>query len=158
VHALHAGLATAMRSTTTKRAGIAIVLVLALGAATAWAQLALRPGKYDVKLEVTMAGLPLPMSQEDVDCLSPDDAMDLVKAMLRELATAQSCTASNIKQTGNKLTFDAACVVEGAQVTSSTELTLQSETAYTAVMTVKTSGLDTVMKITGKWAGEACTG
>jgi hypothetical protein len=136
--------------------GVAVALLAALGAATAWAQLALRPGKWDVKLEVSMAGLPLPMSQQDADCLSPEDAKDLVKAMLRELATAQSCTADNIKTSGNRLPFDAACDVEGAHVTSSTELTLHSDTDYTAVMTVATPGFDTVMKITGKWAGESC--
>jgi Protein of unknown function (DUF3617) len=133
-------------------------LLIALAAATAWAQLALRPGKYDVKLEVSLAGAPLPMTQQDSDCLSPEDAQDLVKAMLRELATAQNCTASNIKTAGNKLTFDAACDVEGAHITSSTELTLQSDTAYTAVMKVATPGFDTIMKITGKWAGESCSG
>jgi hypothetical protein len=141
-----------------RRARLATASLVAVGAATAWAQLALRPGKYDVTLEVSLPGAPLPMSQHDVDCLSPEDAKDLVKAMLRELATAQSCSANNIETAGNKLTFDAACVVEGAQVKSSTELTLRSDTAYTAVMTVATPGVNTIMKITGKWVGESCAG
>ena len=147
-----------MRAANRALAAVAAALLIALGAATAWAQLALRPGKYDVKLEVSLAGASLPMAQQDSDCLSAEDAKDLVKAMLRELATAQTCTASNINTAGNTLTFDAACDVEGARITSSTQLTLHSDTAYTAVMRVATPGVNTIMTITGEWAGESCTG
>jgi len=137
----------------------ALIAFAALAAAStaAWAQLALRPGQYKVTLEMTLPGAPGPATQDDTDCLSPEDAKDLVKAMMRELASAESCTANNIKTTGNKLTFDAACNVEGNVVTSKAELTLTGNDAYTAVMTVGTGGVNTTMKITGKWVSETCT-
>jgi hypothetical protein len=136
---------------------LAAVALLALAATAAWAQLALRPGKYNVRMEVTLPGAPTAATQDDTDCLSPDDAKDLVKAMMRELSTEQSCTASNVKTTGNKLTFDAACTVAGNVVSANTELTIPNDTSYAAVMKIDTAGVSTTVKIAGQWAGATCT-
>jgi len=135
---------------------LAALAALSLFAAVAWAQLALKPGQYRVLLETTLPGAP-PMSQEDKDCLSPDDAKDIVKAMMRELASAESCTANNIKTNGNKLTFEAACDVQGAHITSNAELTISGDDAYTAIMTIGSAGAPMTMKITGKWVAATCT-
>src|SRR5687767_11298406 len=86
--------------------------LLALVTTAAWAQLALRPGKYNVTMNLTLPGAPSSSTQEDTDCLSAADAKDLVKAMMRELSDEPSCTASNVKTAGSKLTFDAACTIE----------------------------------------------
>lgn len=131
--------------------------LLALAATAAWAQLALRPGKYNVTMELTLPGAPVSDAQEDTDCLSPDDAKDLVKAMMRELSTAQSCTASNVRTTGNKLTFDAACTLDGNVVSANTELTIKNDTSYAAVMKVDAAGVSTTLKIAGQWVGATCT-
>jgi len=136
---------------------IAAGSLLALVATAAWAQLALRPGKYNVTMQMALPGSPLSNTQEDTDCLSPEDAKDLVKAMLRELSSESSCSASNVKTTGNKLTFDAACTMQGNVVSASTELTINSETSYVAVMKVNAAGMNTAMTITGKWASATCT-
>jgi hypothetical protein len=128
-----------------------------IAATAAWAQLALRPGQYNVTMELTLPGAPSAGAQQDTDCLSPEDAKDLVKAMMRELANEQSCTASNVKTSGNTLTFDAACSVEGNVVSANTELTIKSETSYAAVMQVNAAGVSTTLKITGQWAGATCT-
>jgi hypothetical protein len=139
-----------------KTRALAAVTALTIGAAAAWAQLALKPGQYHVQLETTLPGAQ-PMTQEDTDCLSPDDAKDIVKAMMRELASAESCTANNIRTNGNTLTFEAACDVQGAHVTSSAELTITGDDAYTAIMKIGASGAAMTMKITGKWVGATCT-
>jgi hypothetical protein len=131
--------------------------LLALAASAVWAQLALRPGQYNVTMELTLPGAPASVPQQDTDCLSPDDAKDLVKAMLRELSTEQSCSASNVKATGNTLTFDAACTVEGNVVSANTELTIESDTSYAAVMQVRAAGVSTTLRITGEWVGATCT-
>ena len=136
---------------------LAAIALLALAATAAWAQLALRPGKYNVTMELTLPGAPISNTQEDTDCLTPEDAKDLVKAMMRELTSESSCSASNVKQAGNKLTFDAACTIQGNVVSSATELTITSDTAYTAVMQVNAAGVNTQLKIAGKWAGATCT-
>ena len=136
---------------------LAAVTLLALAATAAWAQLALRPGKYNVTMELTLPGAPISNTQEDTDCLSPEDAKDLVKAMMRELSSESSCSASNVKTAGNKLTFDAACTVQGNIVSANTELTLKSDTSYAAVMKVNAAGVNTTLKIAGEWAGATCT-
>jgi hypothetical protein len=132
------------------------LLLLALAATAAWAQLALRPGKYNVTMELTLPGAPISNTQEDTDCLSADDAKDLVKAMMRELTSEQSCTASNVKTAGNKLTFDASCTMQGAVVSANTELTIKSDTSYAAVMKLSGAGMNTTLKISGEWAGATC--
>jgi hypothetical protein len=142
-----------MRVKTVAAAG----LVLAFAATAAWAQLSLKPGKYNITIELTLPGVPIGTKQEDTDCLSADDAKDLVKAMMRELSTERSCSASNVATTGNKLTFDAACNVQGNAVSASTELTISSPTSYDALMHLNAAGVSTTMKITGEWAGAACT-
>jgi hypothetical protein len=136
---------------------VAAGVVLGLAASTAWAQLTLRPGQYDVKLELSLPGVPISNAQQDTDCLSADDAKDLVKAMLRELAAETTCTASNVKTAGKTLTFDAACTLEGNSVTAKTELVVQSDTAYVANMLLNAAGVSTQLKITGRWASATCT-
>ncbi len=131
--------------------------LLALVATAAWAQLALRPGKYNVTLELTLPGAPISSTQEDTDCLSAEDAKDLVKAMMRELSAEQTCTASNVKTAGSKLTFDAACTIQGNVVSANTELTIKSDTAYDATMKINAAGVSTTLKIAGQWAGATCT-
>jgi hypothetical protein len=134
---------------------LAVGAVLALAATAAWAQLALRPGKYNVTMELTLPGAPA-NSQEDTDCLSAEDAKDLVKAMMRELSSEQSCSASNVKTAGKKLTFDASCNMQGNVVSASTELTINNETSYDAVMKVNAAGVSTLLKLKGQWAGATC--
>jgi hypothetical protein len=142
-----------MRSKTLLAAGS----LLGLAAAAAWAQLALRPGQYNVTMELTLPGAPTPDAQQDTDCLSPDDAKDLVKAMMRELAAEQSCAASNVATTGNTLKFDATCTVDGNVVSANTELTVKSDTSYSAVMQVNAAGVSTTLKLAGQWVGATCT-
>jgi hypothetical protein len=110
-----------------------------------------------MKIQVTLPGVPISNTQEDTDCLSAADAKDLVKAMMRELASAQSCSATNVKTAGNKLTFDAACTLEGNLVSASTELTVNNDTSYVATMQVKAAGLNTTLKLVGEWAGATCS-
>jgi hypothetical protein len=131
--------------------------LLGLAATAAWGQLALRPGKYDVMLEITLPGSPAASVQKETDCLSAEDAKDLVRAMLRELAAEQTCSASNVKTTGNRLTFDAACAVQGVVISATGDLTIKSDTSYDALMKVGAAGVDTTLKIAGRWVGAECT-
>jgi hypothetical protein len=140
-----------------KKTIVALASLLALAATAAWAQLALRAGKYDIKIELTVPGLPLGNSQQDTDCLSAADAKDLVSAMMRELSAQPGCTASNVKSIGNKLTFDASCSVQGTVVAANAELTLHGETAYDALINVNAGGIPTTLKIHGQWVEGACT-
>jgi hypothetical protein len=86
-----------------------------------------------------------------------EDAKDLVKAMMRELSDEPSCTASNVKTAGSKLTFDAACTVEGNVVSANADLTIKSDTSYDAVRKVNAGGVNSTLKIAAQWVGATCT-
>jgi hypothetical protein len=133
----------------------AAVSLLFLASAAAWAQLVLRPGRYDVTMEVALPGI-APSVQQVTDCLTAEDAKDLVKAMLREIPGEHSCSASNVATTSNRLMFDAACTVQGYAASAKTEVVVRSDTSYDAVMKVTAAGVTTGLKLTGRWAGATC--
>jgi uncharacterized protein DUF3617 len=133
-------------------------MFLAIVATAAWAQLSVRPGQYQVSLEMQLPGSPQPTTAETFDCLAPEDAQDLAKAMLRELANESACTASNQQTAGNKLSFDVACAVEGQQVKSTIAVTVVSAESYSAVMDVEVApGTKVSTRMIGKWVGAVCT-
>jgi hypothetical protein len=95
---------------------------------------------------------------QTADCLAAEDAQDLAKAMLRELANESSCSASNQQTSGNKLSFDVTCAVEGAQVKSTIVVTVLSPESYSAVMDVNVEpGVVVSTRMTGKWSSAQCS-
>lgn len=130
----------------------------ALGAAAftaAWAQLSVKPGQYRVKVEMLLPGAPTPQTQEALDCISAEDARDLTQAVLRELAAEDSCTSDNVQTTGNKITFDVTCDVDGTKATSNTELTVNGD-SYTAIMKMSMGDFMTTTRMDGQWVGAEC--
>lgn len=133
-------------------------LLLALAATAAWAQLSVKPGEYDVSIEMQLPGAPAPQRMQAADCLAAEDAQDLAKAMLRELAGESSCSASNQQTTGNKLSFDVSCALEGRQVKSTIVVTVLSSESYSAVMDVNLEpGVVMSTRMTGKWVSAQCS-
>ena len=127
-------------------------LLLALAATAAWAQLSVKPGEYDVSIEMQLPGAPAPQRMQ------AEDAQDLAKAMLRELAGESSCSASNQQTTGNKLSFDVSCALEGRQVKSTIVVTVLSSESYSAVMDVNLEpGVVMSTRMTGKWVSAQCS-
>jgi hypothetical protein len=127
-------------------------------AAVAWAQLSVKPGQYEVNIEMQLPGAPAPQSMQTADCLAPEDAQDLAKAILRELAGDSSCSASNQQTTGNKLSLDVTCTVDGRQVTSTVVVTVLSSESYSAVMDVNLQpGVVMSTRMTGKWSSAQCS-
>jgi uncharacterized protein DUF3617 len=136
--------------------GLVVAAVAATAFATSWAQVSVKPGQYRVTLEMNLPGAPQPTKHEAFDCISAEDAKDLAKAVLRELATEDSCTSNNVKTAGNKITFDVTCDIEGTPATSSTELTVGAD-SYSAVMKMTLGGAVTTTKMDGQWVAATCT-
>ena len=132
--------------------------LLALAATAAWAQLALRPGKYNVTMELTLPGAPisdtagrygLPEPRGRERSRQGDDARALVRTELlgKQREDRPATSSRSTPPAPSKAT----------SCPRVTELTIKSDTSYAAVMQVNAAGVNTTLKITGEWAGATCT-
>ncbi len=135
----------------------AVLLLVCAVAAAAWAQLTVKPGEYQVAVELQLPGAPAPNTMQTLDCIAAEDAADLSKAMLRELATEDTCTSSNLQTIGNKMSFDVLCTVEGEAVKSTLVVTVTSPESYSAVMDINVEGAVISTRMTGTWVGATCS-
>ena len=134
----------------------ALTIVLVSGAV---AQIALRPGRYEVVAEMQMGSLPAPTKFSSVDCITADEAENIVELMTKELAAAaeQGCTFSSPQTTGNKITLDFACEIDGTRMTGAGEYTFGQD-SFNGVTTMRMpDGMTVTTRNSGKRVGE-CTG
>jgi Protein of unknown function (DUF3617) len=126
--------------------------------AAAWAQtVSVRPGRYETTVEMQMPGTPAPMKMKNFDCLSAEEAGDLVKAMNQELAKqGQTCKLANMKMSPGKVTYDATCDLEAGSATATSEMVYSAETFSLAVTMKMPNGATMTMKSNGKWVGATC--
>ena len=134
--------------------------VLALSIA-AFAQNVRRDGKWEIKMEMEMPGLPAgmpPMTTEQ--CITPEEANDPQK-MAPPMGRGRggrgggNCTVSDYKVDGNKVTYSMKC--DGREPMSGTGEFLYAADSYTGVMTMDMGGRGTMkMKSNGKRLGD-CT-
>ena len=134
-----------------------MIAALAALAASVLAQGPRRDGNWEVKMEMSMPGLPAMPPITTTQCITPADAADPQKSV-QGPATGrggnQSCKVSDYKVDGNKVTYAMSC--EGAEKMSGTgEFTYAGDT-YTGTMTVNAAGRGMTMKYSGKRLGD-CT-
>jgi hypothetical protein len=128
-----------------------VVGVFALGVSL-FAQGPRRDGKWEVKMEMSMAGMNLP-AQTLTQCVTPKQAADPQAAMPPSGRGGRGgdCKVSDYKVEGNKVSWTMTC----PQVTGSGELLYAGET-YTGTMKMHTQGQEMTMKYSGKRLGD-CT-
>ena len=131
--------------------------LVALGVAVAVSVLAQGPrrdGRWEVKIEMQMAGMTMP-PQTTTQCITPEDAADPQKAVPqggRGRGNPSDCKISDYKTEGNKVSWKMECK---ENMTGSGEFTYAGDT-YTGTMNVKAQGQDMTMKYSGKRLGD-CT-
>jgi hypothetical protein len=125
-------------------------------AAAASAQIALRPGQYEVTAEMQLPGAPAPMKVTDTDCITPEEASDLPRLMMQENDSAESCKVSNVQMTGNKITFDTMCEMAGGSTTGRSEMTFAAD-SFTGTMSMQMGAQTVTSKLSGKWVRATCT-
>jgi hypothetical protein len=90
------------------------------------------------------------------DCKTADevgDASTFAKALAQEGAEF-NCKMTDLKTTGNRMTFTSTCVEDGERITGTNEVTFGAD-SFTAVATIKDSGGRTsTVKQTAKRVGE----
>ena len=146
---------------------LALMAVLAAASsATATAQIQLRSGEYQVTVEMKLAGV----SREDQQALSgivnqtnlsreckTAEQVGNAKTIARALAEEGeefNCTMSDLKTTGDRMTFTSTCVEDGQRTTSNTENTFGPD-SYATLATMKdSSGRTSTIKQMAKRIGE----
>lgn len=135
------------RKTMMVTAGVALSVSL-------FAQGPRRDGKWEVKMDMAMAGMTLP-TQTITQCITPKQAADPQSAVPPAGRGARGggadCKVSDYKVDGGKVTWTMTC----PQMTGSGEFVYAGDT-YTGTMKMSTQGQEMTMKYSGKRLGD-CT-
>ena len=145
-----------------------ILLVAAMSTSVAAAtQISIRPGQYELTVAMKLAipgegqkaildAAGVNDQEKRLECFTDDvkDAKGLVDLYSRELGS-ENCKMSDVKTTGNKMTFTLACQEDDVRMTGTTEMTFSTD-AFTSFSTMKDAdgGVSTV-KMSAKRVG-AC--
>jgi Protein of unknown function (DUF3617) len=135
---------------------VVFVALLALSV-SALAQTHRRDGKWEVKIEMDMPGMPAGMPpMTSTQCVTPEEAADPQKAAPPSGRGNQGdCKISDYKVDGNKVSWSMKC--EGAQAMSGTGEFVYAADAYTGTMKMEMGGRGSMtMKYSGKRLGD-CT-
>jgi hypothetical protein len=113
-----------------------------------------RDGRWQVTIEMQMAGMTMP-PQTATQCITPEDAKDPQKAMPQggRGATPGDCKISDYKVDGNKVTWSMSCARD--KMSGSGEFLYSGDT-YTGIMKMSAEGQEMTMKYSGKRLGD-CT-
>jgi Protein of unknown function (DUF3617) len=114
-----------------------------------------RDGKWEVKMEMDMPGMPARMPpMTTTQCVTPEEAKDPQKSIPQSGRGRgnESCKVSDYKADGNTITWSMKC--EGAEPMSGNgEFTYAGDT-YTGVIKMDRAGQQMTMKYSGKRIGD----
>ena len=109
-----------------------------------------KPGKWQVKMEMEIPGMPfkMPAVTQEI-CLTAEDVANPEKAVPKD--PKQKCTISDYKVDGNTVSWSMDCPKEKTKGTGSITYT---DSSYTGVMDMTVGEQSMKMKYAGKWLGE----
>ena len=130
-----------------KKIIIAILSALALPA-TSFAVDTMRDGFWEMITTMEMPGMPMSMPPTKIThCYTKEDVKDQKKT----ITTDKNCTVTDIKQSGNKVTWKMKCTGENAGVFSGE--TVYKRDAYDSTMKMQSHGQTMNMKVKAKRLG-----
>ena len=135
------------------RSTLCVGLALCLSG-TALAQIR-RDGRWEVKVETDMPGMPagMPTATTTIQCITPLDATDPQKTMPPgSRGTAGDCKVSGYKTVGHTVSWSLTC--EGAEPMTGTAELVYDDDAFTGAMKMDRGGQSMAMKYTGKRLGD----
>ena len=135
---------------------IAAFVVLA-GAAAAIAQSPVRPGRWEVTMQMQMAGSPIQMPEmKSTRCVTPEDAKDPTRSLPSgpegRGGQKSDCKMLDYKVTGNTATWKMVCTSPQA-MTSTGQMTFADD-SYTGTMKMDSPQGPMTMKLAGKRVGD----
>jgi len=129
-----------------------ITMVVGLSV-SALAQAPRRDGRWEVKTEMEMPGMPMKMpAMTTTQCITREQADDPQRSVPQGRGAPNNCKVSDYKVTGNKVTWSMKC--EGPEAMSGTGEITYGENTYDGVMKMVREGQTMTMKYTGKRLGD----
>jgi len=131
-----------------KKILIAILSTLVLSSTCCAADI-MRDGYWELITTMDIPGMPVKMPPSKVKhCYTKDDVKDQKKT----ISTDKNCTVTDLKQSGNKVTWKMKCTGKNAGVFSGE--TIYKGDAYDSTMKMKTQGQTMNMKVKAKRLGD----
>ena len=116
-----------------------------------------RDGRWEVKIEMEMPGMPMKMPpMTTTQCITKEQAEDPQRTVPQPGRGAQSdCKVSDYKVAGNKVTWSMKC--EGPEAMSGTGEITYGENTYEGVMKMDHQGQAMTVKSSGNRLGDCTT-
>ena len=136
-----------------KLAHVARITVVVGLSVSALAQAPRRDGRWEVKTEMEMPGMPMKMpAMTTTQCITREQADDPQRSVPQGRGAPNNCKVSDYKVTGNKVTWSMKC--EGPEAMSGTGEITYGDNTYDGVMKMVREGQTMTMKYTGKRLGD----
>ena len=132
-------------------------------------QVQLRPGQYEVTLEMNLAGIPTEAQKAVTDAaefnknkrlecitaaeLKEGKGIDIARLFAREAEEA-NCKMSDVKTIGNTLTFTTTCVEDDIRMTMNTEMTFGPDSMTGFTTSKDNEGRTSTVKTRAKRVGD----
>jgi hypothetical protein len=138
------------------RLSLSILMLLTVTAATILAQNPMRPGRWEVTMQMQMANMPMQMPEmKTTQCVTEAQLKDPASSVPSAAArNNSSCKVSDYKTAGSMVSWKVACTGQEA-MTGTGEMNFSGDT-YTGLMKMMMSQGEMSMKMSGKRLGD-CT-
>lgn len=111
-----------------KRGIVVVALALALPLAAFADHKIMHPGQWEVTVTMQMVGMPYQIPPQTVSkCVKPEDVKD-PKEIILSNNKDKRCQITNVKETGNKVSWSMACKGERGSGSGTGEMTFSAET------------------------------
>ena len=133
---------------------LALLGVVALTASVVLAQAVnLKPGRYEVSVEMEMANSPTKMPpMKDTQCITAEDLKDFSK-LLVDSEERERCKVSDYRAVGNTVSFNATCVEDGETYRMDAEMVFAGD-SFTGMMRSNHKGQAMTIKSVAKRIGD----
>ena len=127
-----------------------VLAALTVTATAAAAEHPQKPGKWQIKMQMEMPGMPFKMPPVTTEvCLTGEDLSNPEKSVPKDAKS--SCKVGDYKVSGNTVSWTVDCPKENTRGTG--EITY-SDSSYTGSMMMTVGEQEMTTNYTGKWLGE----
>jgi hypothetical protein len=130
-----------------KKAIVAVLCMMAVPSVSLAAD-GIRDGQWEITTQMEMPGMPVKMKPTVMrHCYSKNDVLDQKKVITRD----KNCTVTDMKKSGNKMTWAMKCTGQNAGTMSGE--TVFNPDSYSSTMNMNSQGQKVTMKVKGKRLG-----
>lgn len=129
------------------KTAVTLLCILAVPVVAGAAQ-PMREGLWEIQSQVEMPGMPVKMQPTVIKhCYSKDEVKDQKKVIARD----KNCTVTDLKTSGNRVSWSMKCT--GEQAATMTGETVFAGDSYNSVMQMKSAGHSMTTRIKAKRVG-----